>query len=98
LTAVYSIALSETDQNSPELPMRYRIRQGVSGNDYLGGNDWKKAEALLVTGAELAAGADMYYTLEWQWESHNDSINTAIGMQEGNPIYILEININAKTK
>lgn len=98
LTAVYSIALKETDQNNPKLPMRYRIRQGVSGSNYIGGSDWKEAKDLLVTNAELAAGADTYYALEWQWGDQSDSENTAIGMQEGDPVYILEINIRANIK
>jgi len=92
-TIIYQINLLEEDQNFPKLPMRYRLTQGViksSTNDYY---DWKSAQDVAVRNGTLAANSETYYTLEWQWQDTSDSIDTAIGMQQGNPVYILDILI-----
>lgn len=92
-SVVYQINLLEEDQNFPKLPMRYRLTQGViksSTNDYY---DWKSAQDVAVRNVTLAANSQTYYTLEWQWQDTSDSIDTAIGMQQGNPVYILDIII-----
>ena len=92
----YTVTLKETDENNPALPMRYRLLQGVSGSDYIGGNVWKTASEISLGGVLLSAGEDNYYTLEWRWDSASDSTDTALGMQTGNPVYILEIVVTAQ--
>lgn len=92
----YSIVLTDDDENSPKLPMRYRLMKGVYGDGYIGGSDWKKASELSVTDSKLGAGEYTYYTLEWKWDSKDDKEDTAIGTQTGDPVYILEIKISAK--
>ncbi len=92
---VFNIVLSETDQNTPPLLMRYRLKPSVSGEDYIGGSSWKKASEIKAGSALLAADGEVYYTLEWKWLTTDDATDTALGMQKGNPIYILDIIINA---
>ncbi len=92
----YRIRLSETDRNNPPLQMEYRLKRGVSGDEYIGGDSWKSAKDIAVNGDRLAAGEDVYYTLEWKWDSGDDALDTAIGSQKEIPPYILEIIINAK--
>lgn len=92
----YTVTLIETDEHNPELPMKYRLMQGVSGSGYVGGNEWKVAADISSASVSLAPGEHSYYTLEWKWDSTDDSTDTEIGMQGGNPVYILEIVINAQ--
>lgn len=93
---VYTVTLLETDENNPPLPMKYRLMEGISGNGYIGGNNWKVAGDISSQAVTLAAGQDTYYTLEWKWDSTSDVTDTALGMQTGNPVYILEIVVNAQ--
>lgn len=92
----YSISLSETDENNPRLPMMYRLKRGTSGTDYIGGNGWKSADNLSLGLTPIPAGAVSYYTLEWKWDSSNDSLDTSIGKQSGTPVYILNIIVTAQ--
>lgn len=92
----YTILLSETDANNPNLPMVYRLKRGSGGADYIGGNGWKSAEDIALDTTSIAAGAVSYYTLDWKWDPANDGVDTAIGMQTGTPVYILNIVITAE--
>jgi hypothetical protein len=94
----YTLFFSESDQNSPRLPMKYRLVAGVSENSYLGGNNWESMENISTGDIPLPAGFVHYYTLEWKWETLNDIIDTAIGRQSGQPFYLLNINVNAKAR
>ena len=92
----YTILLSETDANNPNLPMVYRLKRGSGGADYIGGDGWKSAEDIALDTTSIAAGAVSYYTLDWKWDPENDGVDTAIGMQTGTPVYILNIIITAE--
>lgn len=92
----FTLTLLEKDENNPELPMKYRLMEGVSGNDYFGGDSWKSAGDISSEAVTLAAGEVNYYTLEWKWDSISDATDTVIGMQTGDPVYILEIVVNAQ--
>lgn len=94
----YSVKLDETDQNNPNLPLQYRLKASVSGSDYIGGSDWKNAGNIPAASAALSAGETTYFTLEWKWVTSGDSIDTDIGMQDGDPVYILNITISAQYK
>lgn len=91
----YNVDLQEVDQNSPKLPMRYRLKEGLVGENYMGGNDWKRAEDIKVLETTLAVNGERFYTLEWKWATSDNATDTQIGTQTNNPIYILDIIINA---
>lgn len=88
----YRISLEESDQNSPKLPMLYRIGAGLGG---LGDSPWRIAGSTSVETVTIERGATHYYTLEWKWASGDDTTDTAIGLQESNPAYVLSIMIDA---
>ena len=90
---VFQINLLEEDQNFPKLPMRYRLSQGVIRNSSIEYYDWRSAQDVTLRNVTLDAKSETFYTLEWQWQDTSDSIDTAIGMQQGNPLYILDILI-----
>ena len=92
----YSIKLEKTDQNNPNLPLQYRIKAGISGSAYIGGSNWKDAGGISVESSVIPTGGATYFTLEWKWDESSDSMDTAIGIQNGNPVYILNIVINAQ--
>jgi hypothetical protein len=92
----YTISLSESDENNPRLPMEYRLKQGTGGTNYIGDDTWKSANSISLTWTPIAPGAVSYYTLEWRWVSSDDSTDTAIGMQNGAPVYVLSIIIAAQ--
>lgn len=92
----YLIDFSEADENNPRLPMKYRLRQGTSGTNYIGGSDWRGAGSISLDWTQIPAGDVSDYTLEWKWDSSDDAVDTAIGMQDGTPVYILNILITAK--
>ena len=92
----YKITLSETDENNPKLPMKYRLKNGTGGTEYIGGDAWRSADSILVDWTNIGAGLVAYYTLEWRWDPANDSTDTAIGTQSGNTAYVLNIIINAQ--
>lgn len=92
----YTILLSETDANNPNLPMVYRLKRGSSGADYIDGSEWKSAEEIALGWTTISAGTVSYYTLDWKWDSSNNGVDTAIGTQTGSPAYILNIIITAQ--
>lgn len=91
----YRIRLTDTDENQPALPMKYRLK---SEGAYIDGNQWQTAAELQAGTKTLTPGASEYYTLEWKWETVSDSNDTEIGTQTGTPRYILMIRINAQFK
>lgn len=92
----YRIRLEVTDQNSPPLPIRYRLKKGLGGSgEYIGGEDWQAAADLHTPLTSLGAFGSEDYTLEWKWLSEGDKEDTAIGVQTTNPVYVLNIMINA---
>lgn len=91
----YDIRLTDTDENQPALPMKYRLK---AGGTYIDGNQWQTAAELQAGTKILTPGASDYYTLEWKWETVSNSNDTGIGTQTGNPRYILMIRINAQFK
>ena len=91
----YLIKLEETDQNDPELPMRYRLKKGLAGTDYLCGSEWQEADGVSTDTLTIQAGETLHFTLEWKWLTISDSLDTRIGMQILNPVYLLSIVINA---
>jgi hypothetical protein len=95
-TVEYLIKLQETDENSPALPLFYRLKKGLASSDeYIGGLGWHDAAEMLTPLLLLEAGAYQYYTLEWQWITVDDATDTALGMQTHHPVYILNIIVNA---
>ncbi len=88
----YRISLEESDQNSPKLPMLYRIGAGLGG---LGDSPWRMAGSTSVETTTIEPGKTHYYTLEWKWASGDDATDTAIGLQESKPAYVLGIMIDA---
>ena len=92
----YSIQLSETNENTPRLPMVYRLKRGNGGTDYIGGSAWKNAENIALTSAIINAKTNEIYTLDWKWNSTDDAVDTAIAVQSNRPAYILNIIITAQ--
>ena len=92
----YTLKLSESDQNSPKLPLKYRLKEGTTQYKYINGIEWKTAEHISTASNTLPAGEGLYYTLEWKWDTSSDVEDTYIGLQRENAIYILNITINAE--
>lgn len=90
-----TIDLHESDANLPNIPMIYRLKRGVAGENFVGGNAWRDASAIteFVT---MSPNSESYYTLEWEWDASSNSIDTAIGNQLTLPLYILDIIILAQ--
>ena len=90
-----TIDLHESDANLPNIPMIYRLKRGVTGENFVGGNAWRDASAIteFVT---MSPNSESYYTLEWEWDASSNSIDTAIGNQLTLPLYILDIIILAQ--
>ena len=87
----YKLSLIDSDENNPKLPIRYRLKEGISGEHYVEDDEWKAAKEIIVENATIKSGGERYYTLEWKWDSKDSVLNTQIGTQEGSPTYMLEI-------
>lgn len=95
----YSLLLQESDSNNPKLPMKYRLLNGTTGSDYVGGDSsWKNADVIKKDSTTLEAGKSGTFTLEWEWETKSDEADTAIGIQGGSPVYVINIIIKAMNK
>jgi len=92
----YKLRLTETDGNTPNLPMLYRLKRGTAGSDYIGGSAWQTAQSIALDWTAIAPNATNAYTLEWQWDPSNNTLDTAIGTQTGSPSYVLVITITAQ--
>lgn len=91
----YTIRLTESDQNNPKLPMRYRLGTGTPGPDYRVDSTWREASAISSGNVTIEPGGTDYFTLEWKWVTTDDRTDTAIGMQGLGPVYMLNITISA---
>ena len=87
--------MHDSDANLPNIPMIYRLKRGINGDDYVGGNAWRSASEI-VEFIKLAKSSSVYYTLEWEWDGSNNVIDTAIGNQINPPLYILEILVTGQ--
>ncbi|HSN95476.1 MAG TPA: hypothetical protein VLR89_10510 [Anaerolineaceae bacterium] len=92
----YILRLSETDGNTPKLPMLYRLKRGTGGSDYIGGSAWKNAQNITLDWTTISPKATAPYTLEWKWDPSNNPLDTAIGTQNSTPSYVLVISITAQ--
>ena len=90
-----TIDLHESDANLPNIPMIYRLKRGVTGENFVGGNAWRDATAITEF-MTMNPNSESYYTLEWEWDASNNSKDTAIGNQLTLPLYILDIIILAQ--
>lgn len=96
----YSITLSHEDENSPRLPVRYRLINDVippelaREEDFILGKQWRAAEDTVLPSVWLAPDSARFYTLQWQWDPSDNAVDTAIGTQQGHPVYRLRIYVH----
>lgn len=98
----YRIGLRHEDENTPALPMVFRMyRDAVDisqtqPEDFLPDDRWRVAEDLVVSSVWIPAKTVYFYTLQWQWDPSDDVRDTAIGTQKGRPQYRLWIDVYQK--
>lgn len=90
------IVMSETDENNPKVPLLYRLKYGLTGSEYVGGDGWKAATEIRTDMSLIESGEKATYTLEWMWDHADDERDTAIGIQRGDPRYMLKIEVTAQ--
>lgn len=90
----YSLSFDEEENSMLGLPLRYRIREDVLEQDTREWGEWKTAQALSTQAESIAPGEVHYYTLQWQWASGDDKLDTAIGSQQGGAHYQLRIGVS----
>lgn len=95
----YIISLKHEDENSPSLPMRYRLINDAippdlaREEDFIQGKQWRTAEDTVLQSVWIAPDSARFYTLQWQWDPSDDTVDTAIGTQQGRPLYRLRIYV-----
>lgn len=94
-----SVSLRHADENSPALPLTYRLYEDaipedkVRPEDFLAGEGWQPAEDLLAPSVWIPAQHARFYTLQWRWDGSDDARDTLIGSQEGRPRYTLWVEV-----
>ena len=55
---------------------------------------YRDGAEIMLLGYSIAPGEVHYYTLQWQWASGDDKLDTAIGSQQGGAHYQLRIGVS----
>ncbi len=88
--------ISFTEQNPAGAPIRYRLLE--NGNDLLGDSGtWLDVSGLEHVARSLAPGEKTEYTLEWKWDTKDDTADTLIGIAARDGLtYTLNINVTGE--
>lgn len=98
-TVAFAMRLQEEEHTAGSIPLEYKLK--LTDGAYLAGSltTWLTPQQLGQVLAELPAGQEISYTLQWRWpyESGKDALDTAIG-SDADPEHRIKITIQAEQK